>query len=253
MARAMDGFIASYYLQVMRFWRTRARLMGSIVQPVFWMIFFGIGFTNSVRFIGSPTKYIDYLVPGVILMSVFMASFLSGMSVIWDREFGFLKVILVSPTPRKASILGRVFGDATVAIFQGLIISVIAFVIAPDLNYSSIVMVLGIAFLVALSTSCIGIMIASRMRSFEGFGLIVNLISMPLVFASGVFYPVDAMPDWMKLIAYISPLTYGADAVRELMIGIQGFGIIFDVIILSSITAILLMISISIFERTTIE
>ena len=129
----------------------------------------------------------------------------------------------------------------------------IAFVIAPDLNYSSIVMVLGIAFLVALSTSCIGIMIASRMRSFEGFGLIVNLISMPLVFASGVFYPVDAMPDWMKLIAYISPLTYGADAVRELMIGIQGFGIIFDVIILSSITAILLMISISIFERTTIE
>ncbi len=253
MVSPINGFIASYYLQVKRFWRSKSRVIGSIVQPVFWMIFFGIGFTKSVRLIGPAVSYIDFLIPGVILMTIFTASFMGGMSVIWDKEFGFMKVVLVSPAPRQMSLLGRIMGDATIALFQGLIISLVAYPLTSNLNYLAIPIVLGVAFLVSISVSSIGITIASKMRSFEGFGLIVNLISMPLTFASGVFFPIDTMPDWMKIIAYISPLTYGADIARSLMLGISSMDIMTDIFALSILTIMFVSMALIIFEKTTIE
>lgn len=147
----MSGFVASYYLQVKRFLRSKSRVTGSILQPLFWMIFFGIGFTNSARLIGSSASYMEFLIPGVILMTIFMASFFAGMSIIWDKEFGFMKVMLVSPAPRKTVLLGRILGDATTATFQGFMISIVAYVLASELNYVVIPIVLGVAFLVSIS------------------------------------------------------------------------------------------------------
>lgn len=252
MPRFIDGFIANMYLQIKRFWRARSRVIGSIVQPIFWMIFFGIGFTNSVTLRGPGLVYMDYLIPGVIVMTIFTASFFSGMSVIWDKEFGFLKLVLVSPAPRKASIFGRLVGDAIVALTQGVVISIVAYLIEPDLNYINIPFVLCIALLVAVSTSSLGIIIASRLSSMEGFGLIMNLIMMPFIFGSGVFFPIEAMPTWMKALAYASPLTYGADAARELMLGVSSFGIMHDVLALLIIAIVLIGIAMVSFEKMTV-
>ena len=252
MVRFYDGFIANMYLQVKRFWRARSRMIGSILQPLFWMIFFGLGFTNSVSLRGSGLAYMDYLIPGVILMTVFTASFFSGMSVIWDKEFGFLKLVLVSPAPRKASIFGRLTGDALVALTQGITISMMAYLIDPNLDCSKIPLVLAIALLVAISTSSLGVIIASRLSSIEGFGLIMNLITMPLIFGSGVFFPIEAMPIWMQIIAYMSPLTYGVDAARELMLGISSIGILYDLIALTAISIVLIGIAMILFEKITI-
>lgn len=257
MVRSIDGLIASYYLQIKRFIRARSRVVGSIVQPIFWLVFFGIGFSRFISTPALPIPYINFLVPGVILMSVFMASFLSGMSIIWDKEFGFMKVVLVSPAPRKSSLLGRILGDATIAIFQGFMIAMASYLVAPNLDFTKLPIVLGIAFLISVSISSLGIIIASRIRSFEGFGLIMNLISMPLMFASGVFYPVTAMPDWMKAIAYVSPLTYGVDLVRSIMLGRSIMGSIADPMVDLAMLIVLMIILVTLalimFEKATLE
>jgi len=252
MIKFLDGFIANMYLQVKRFWRARSRVIGSIVQPLFWMIFFGIGFTNSVSFRGTGLVYMDYLIPGVIVMTIFSASFFSGVSVIWDREFGFLKLVLVSPASRKASIFGRLMGDALIALTQGIVISIVAYFIDPNLNYLSVPIILVIALLVAISTSSLGIIIASRLSSMEGFGLIMNLIMMPFIFGSGVFFPIEAMPLWMQIIAIVNPLTYGADAARWLMLGVSTIGIVYDLLVLILISIILVSIAMITFERMAV-
>jgi len=252
MTRFIDGFIANMYLQAKRFWRARSRLIGSIVQPIFWIIFFGIGFTHSASLREANLAYIDYLIPGVIVMTVFTASFFSGMSVIWDKEFGFLKLVLVSPASRKASIFGRLVGDALIALTQGVVISVVAYSIDPHLNYFNIPFVLAVALLVAVSTSSLGIIIASRLSSMEGFGLIMNLLMMPFIFGSGVFFPIETMPFWMKAFAFINPLTYGADAARGLMLGSSTMGIMFDILALAIIATILIGAAMVMFERMTI-
>jgi len=132
-------------------------------------------------------------------------------------------------------------------------ISLVAYVLAPDLNYLCIPLVLGVAFLVSLATSSIGIILASKIRSFEGFGLIMNLISMPLIFASGVFFPVETMPDWMKVIAYISPLTYGVDIARGLMLGVSSIDPMIDLMAVSILSVVLVSLATLLFEKTTIE
>lgn len=252
MKYAGSGFLASLQLQVLRFWRFKSRLVGSIIQPIFWMLFFGIGFTNSVRLIGPNVSYMAYLIPGVIMMTIFSAALFSGLSVIWDKEFGFLKVLLVSPAPRKVVMLGRISGDAIIALIQGIVIAIAGYALDPTLDYTYLPIVLLIALLVAYSTTSLGIIIASRMRSFEGFGLIINLISMPLIFASGVFFPIDAMPEWMQVIAYASPLTYGVDAARELLLGFSTLGLMMDLTALLLITIVLVLIAMMNFERITI-
>ena len=253
MGSFQNEFVASFYLQVKRFWRAKSRVLGSIIQPLFWMIFFGAGFARSVRFPGPSSPYMSFLIPGVILMTVFMASFFSGVSIIWDKEFGFMKVVLVSPASRRITLLGRIVGDALIAMFQGLMISLVAYVLAPDFNYLCIPLVLGVAFLVSLATSSIGIILASRIKSFEGFGLIMNLISMPLIFASGVFFPVETMPDWMRMIAYISPLTYGVDIARGLMLGVSSIDPMIDLMAVSILSVVLVSLATLLFEKTTIE
>jgi len=246
-----------WYRQIKRFLRARSRVIGSIVQPIFWLIFFGLGFSGTFRTVpGGINRNLDYLpflVPGVVMMSVFFGSFMSGISVIWDREFGFLKEVLVAPVPRDATILGRALGDSTTSVIRGILILLLASVLAPSINLAGIPVVLVSMILVALSFTSFGIIIGSKMRSMEGFQLINTFLSMPILFLSGAFYPVQTMPTWMRAIAMINPLTYGVDAARIALTGTGVNSLMVDMIMLLVTSVIFISISAWVFRRTTIE
>jgi ABC-2 type transport system permease protein len=186
-------------------------------------------------------------------MTLFTAGFIGGVSVLWDKEFGFLKEILVAPASRAYAIIGRALGDSFSTIIQGFIILLAMFMIAPSLNVSGIIPTLLVGFAISLTFNSIGIIIASRMNSMEGFHLVVNLIMWPIIFLSGAFYPVDNFPEWIKPVIYINPLTYGVDASRYFLSGITKISIETDIIALVLTAVITLAIAALIFEKTTIE
>ncbi len=258
----MDAFVRTvhimWYRQIKRFLRARSRVIGSIIQPIFWLIFFGFGFSGTFRMMspGGMNRSLDYLpflVPGVVMMSVFFGSFMSGISVIWDREFGFLKEVLVAPVSRNATILGRALGDSTTSVIRGLLILMLASALAPGINFSQIPIVLISMILVALSFTSIGIIIGSKMRSMEGFQLINTFLSMPILFLSGAFYPVQTMPRWMRAIAMMNPLTYGVDGARIALTGTGTNSLWIDLIMLSLTSLVFISVSAWVFRKTTIE
>jgi len=249
-----DSFIAMWYRQVKRFWHAKARVIGTITQPIFWLIFFGVGFAASFKgAVFGGLDYLSFMFPGIILMTIFMSSFMSGISVIWDKEFGYLKVVLVAPSSRKASILGRSLGDATIAIIQGIIILIIGYPLVRSINLVNIIPLLAVALLVSMTFAGIGILIATRIQTMEGFQLIINIIAMPLIFLSGIFYPIDALPIWLKVIAYINPLTYGVDASRILLTGTGSLGLITDITLLIILSGLFMTLAMHQFEKATID
>ncbi len=258
----MEAFLRTvsimWYRQIKRFVRARSRVIGSIVQPIFWLILFGLGFSRSFGMMSTGAarnniEYLPFLVPGVVMMSVFMGSFMSGVSVIWDKEFGFLKEVLVAPVPREATILGRALGDSTTSVIRGVLILLLSSLIAPNINLARTPMVLVSMLFVAICFTSVGIILGSVMTSMEGFQLINTFISMPILFLSGAFYPVETMPKWMRAIAMANPLTYGVDGARIALTGVGMNALWFDIAMLIVTSAIFVSISAWVFRRTTIE
>ncbi|MGQ4892813.1 MAG: ABC transporter permease [Candidatus Njordarchaeia archaeon] len=253
----LDVIYANFYREIKRFLRAKSRIIGSIIQPIFWMIFFGVGWSSAFKVGGRALtfggiSYLDYLIPGVIMMTVFFSGFFAGITVIFDRDFGFLKEVLVAPAPRWASLLGRSLGSATVSLIQGLLILAIGFPLAPNIAIANVYLVLIAAFLVSLSFTGLGILLALKITSHEGFQLIVNLLGMPILFVSGVFYPIDTMPEWMKMLAYINPLTYAVDISRYALVGTSSFNIWLDFGVLLGITVVLGLVASYLFDRAGI-
>lgn len=226
--------------------------MGSIVQPIFWMVLLGLGFTSALR--GAFFEGLDYLTffaPGIVVMAVFFTAFFSGISVIWDREFGFLKEILVAPVSRTATILGRALGDATMSTAQGLIVLAIAYMLVPGLSPTNLPLALLAAVLTAFQFAGLGIAIGSRMRSFEGFHLINTFIAMPLLFLSGAFYPINVLPSWLAPLIYANPLVYGVDLMRCSLTGVAEFPVVVN--ITASLLASILLISVAVWSFSRAE
>ncbi len=264
MMAGLNAFTIMVYRQLKRFIRARSRIVALIVQPVMWIFLFGMGmggvfsFNNPMieQFVKQQfggLDYITFLTTGVIGMSVFMGSFLSGISVIWDKQFGFLKETLVAPAPRSMVILGRIFGDALIVLLQASIIALIARTVSPTINILYLPIALIYGMFLALGFTSAGIALALKMRSMEGFQMIINFIMMPVMFLSGIFFPVDRMPDWAQLIARINPLTYAVDGIRYWLTGTSLNDPLVDLAVLVVISAILMLIAVKLFEKTTIE
>ena len=257
---AGQALIAVYVMwvrQLKLFFRAKSRVVGSIVQPLLWLSLFGLGWASAARgpqpAITAGVDYPSFLAPGAALMGVFFASFMAGIAVIWDREFGFLKEVLVAPVPREATILGRALGDSTIAILQGTIILIVAMPIAPKMRIYGLPAMMLVMFLVALSFTSLGIAIGSRMTSMEGFQLINTFISMPAILLSGVFFPVSSMPKWMKPLAMLDPLTYGVDAGRQVLVGIGSLPLWLDLATLALTSLAFVLLAVYMFRRATID
>ncbi|MBP1912707.1 ABC transporter permease [Thermococcus stetteri] len=255
----MEALTTMAYRQLKRFTRARSRVVGMIVNPLIWLIFFGLGWSKvfdnpMARVIFGGVDYLTFLAPGIFAMTVFNMSFIAGVSVIWDKQFGFLKEVLVAPSSRRGSILGRIIGDSLVTLAQGAIILVLTYPLAESLKLGGFLPALGVGFLLAMAFSGFGVSLALKMESMEGFQMVMMVLMLPLIFLSGAIYPIDTMPGWMKALAYVNPLTYAVDGARHFLVGasVAKFSLGVDLGVLAVLAAILVGLAVVEFERATI-
>ncbi len=255
----LAAFAAMALRQLLRFKAARSRVVNSLVFPLIWLVFFGLGWSAAFNFLGPMSRslfggltYLQFLAPGIVIMTVFMSGFGSGLGLIWDREFGYFKEILVAPAPRSALLLGRIAGDSLAALLQGLIMAVLVTVLAGWPGVPRLLAGLAAAYVATLTSAGLGTLIALSMRSPEGFQLVINLVILPMLFISGAFYPIDPLPVWLKALAYINPLYYAVDLARGAMYGVYSTPPLLDVAGLAAVTATALGLAVAKFSRTYI-
>jgi ABC-2 type transport system permease protein len=207
------------YREVLRFIRDRARVLASLTFPLLFLAIFGAGFSNIIGVMGGGVNLIEFMYPGIIAMAVLTSALAAGMSVVSDREVGFLKEILVAPVSRTGVVLGKAIGATGVALLQALMLLVIAPVVGVHLNVGIVLQLVPIVAILALGLSGLGILIASFIESQQGVQLLLQVLVFPMIFLAGVFFPVDRVPLWMAVLSKVNPVTYGVDAIRQLFLG----------------------------------
>ena len=206
------------YRELLRFVQERSRMISSFAFPLMFLVVFGAGFNRIVGTMTEGVDFIKFMYPGILSMTVVMSSMFSGMSIVWDREFGFLKEILVAPISRTGIVIGKALGGSAAAMAQGIILLLLAPFLGISLTFILVIKYLLLVLLLALSLSGVGIFVATRMRSQQGFQMVMQLLIFPLIFLSGVFFPVDNVSPWVQVLAKVNPLTYGVDAVRQVFL-----------------------------------
>ncbi|OGB86760.1 multidrug ABC transporter permease [candidate division WOR-1 bacterium RIFCSPLOWO2_02_FULL_46_20] len=242
--------------EVKKFLRAKERIIGSVAMPVMFMMFFGFGFSHtSIPGIDGKINYIDFLVPGMIGMNMLFSSMFAGISVLWDKEFGFLKEIMVAPVSRVSIALGRIAGGATTGLVQGLLLFIISFFfgfrLQPGVNIIvAVVMMIIFMTLIAFSFLSLGLSFATNMRDAQGFELIINFVMFPLFFLSGAVSPISNLPIWLRALSYANPLTYGVDGLRSVLVGASMFSLFFDLIVCSFSAIAMVSLAAFFFERS---
>lgn len=214
------GFYSLWLREVKRYLRDRVRIVSSFVQPVLWLVIFGTGISFSA--VGLSVKLQQYIFPGIIGQTLLFTSMFMGISVIWDREFGFLKEILVAPISRMSIFLGKMFGDSTDAVIQGILVFLLGILLGIPLNAVMFLEILPIMLLTTFGLVSLGLTIASFIENLESFGAIQSFINLPLFFLSGALFPVSghSVPSWLQIAANFNPLTYCVDALRTITLGV---------------------------------
>lgn len=259
MAEIWRGTWVVAYREILRFVSERSRILSSFAMPLLFLVIFGAGFTNVIGTLAPGVNFIQFMYPGIIAMTVLTSSLFAGISVVWDREFGFLKEILVAPIGRTGIVLGKAIGATFVALLQALIMLVLAPILGVSLSPGLVAGLIPLVVVISLGLSGLGILIASFMTSQQGFQVLIQILIFPLIFLAGVFFPVNAVPLWMEVISKINPLTYGVDAIRQLFLGSNvGLGVVVfghtmtiieEVVVVGGLSAILLGGAIIAFNR----
>ncbi len=234
--------------QLKRYVRARARIVASLGQPLLYLLGLGFGFGPVFEKAGQGS-YIQFLAPGVIAMTVLFSSIFSGIELIFDRQFGFLKEMLVAPVPRLLIMVGRTLGGATVAIIQGLIVAIICVIAGFRPSLSSLPAAFLFLALIAIVFTAMGTAIASVLDDFQGFQLIMNFLVMPIFFLSGAIFPLKNLPTVMDILARLDPLSYGVDGVRSALIGNSHFGMTTDFAVLSILSLVFMAVGAKLFSR----
>ena len=235
--------------QLKRYFRSRARMIGSLGQPLLFLLALGFGFGPTFAKAGGG-NYIQFLAPGIISMGILFTAVFAGIEIIWDRQFGFLKETLVAPVSRLEIVLGRTLGGATVAAIQGVVVLVICLIAGFRFEHAALLIVAAaFMFLIGVLFTSIGTAIASVLEDLQGFQLIMNFIVMPLFFFSNALFPVQGLPKVLQAIIHLNPLTYGVDGIRGSFSSGYLFGVGTDFLVLGVLTAILLGIGSYLFSR----
>jgi len=235
-----------------RFLRAKSQVIGTIVMPLFFLFSFGFGFRGlSMPGVSAGIDYLSFLVPGIIGMGLMFRSTIVGFSVLWDREFGFLKEIMVAPVRRVSIVIGRLLGGVTTSLIQGILILLITLFIGFTVpSVSAFFLMLLLMVLISSTFIGLGLILASVIKDTQGFGLIMSVILMPLFFLSGTFYPITNLPEFAQVLSYIDPLTYGVDGLRGALIGTSMLPLSFNILILLGTSALMIIIGAVMFERT---
>jgi len=248
----VDKMSAIYILwkrELIRYFRSRARLVGSLGQPLLFLIALGFGLGPVFQKAGQG-NYFQFLGPGVVCMGILFTGVFAGIQVIWDRQFGFLKETLVAPISRFEIMLGKTLGGATVAFLQGVFVLILSIVFGFRIqNILLIPLALVAMFLIALFFTALGISIASILEDMQGFQLIMNFVVQPTFFLSGALFPLAGVVSFLSIISSFDPLSYGVDAVRGSLTGVTHFGLATDFVVLIIISSVVLAIGSYLFSK----
>lgn len=219
----MNAIYILWLRELKRYFRSRAMMVSSLGQPLLYLLVLGFGLGPVFQRAGNGS-YIQFVAPGIIGMSVLFTSVFSGIGLLWDRQFGFLKETLVAPVPRVAIMIGKTLGGATVATIQGLIVLVICLIAGfRPVNWLLLPLAIVVMILTAFVFAGLGVAIGSRLKDIQGMQLIMNFLVLPIYFLSGALFPLTDLPSVLSFFTRIDPLSYGVDALRNVLIGTSVF------------------------------
>jgi ABC-2 type transport system permease protein len=244
----LDGIYMIWLRDLTRFFRERSQLLGSLSRPVLWLLVLGTGLRPTFHAAGG-LSYTQFIFPGIIAMTLIFTSIQSAISIIWDREFGFLKEVLVAPVSRTSVAVGKALSGATLSVIQGTITLLFAPVVGVKFHPVAVLALVPMMFLISFALTGIGILIAARMTSFEGFGTIANFLVMPMYFLSGAIFPPVGLPAWLTALIRANPLTYGVDALRATLLHKHYFSLSLDLVFLIGFAALMTAIGVAAFTR----
>jgi ABC-2 type transport system permease protein len=246
----MDIIYTIWLRNMKRFSRSKSRIIGSISMPIFFLLFLGFGLNSVVQLPEGGGNYIEFLIPGMIAMSVLFTSVFSGIQVIWDKQFGFLKETLVAPVSRLEIMLGQTFGGATTAVIQGFLILVFSLFIGLHiLGFTGFLTAFAFMVLIGVSFTAFGIAIASRMEDMTGFQLIMNFVVFPIFGLSGALFPISSLPEWAIPITLLDPLTYGVEGIRYGLTGVSQINPLVCLTVIGSFTVAMTVLGAFLFRK----
>ncbi len=243
-----EGIAMIWRRDMVRLWRQRTRLLGAIARALVWLFALGLGLRGSPSSIGG-FSYEQFVFPGVIAMTVIFSGLQSAISIVYDREFGFLKEVQVAPTPRSTLVIGKCLGGASSSTVQALIILIFAPFASVALTPLNVLATIVATFVTALAISGLGVVIAMWITDFENFGTIQNFITLPLYMFSGAIFPTRQVPSWLHIILLLNPLSYGVNAIRGVLLGYDIASVPFNLAVLLVFTVIMIIIAIMMSRR----
>ena len=225
--------------EMKRFTRAKSRVIGILVMPLFFLLGLGLGLGSLISQVAGGS-YLQFIVPGIIGMSLMSAASASGFSTIWDRQFGFLKEIMVTPNSRWSIVLGRMLGGTTTAMISALIVTAVSALVGFHIQFTAAIL-LAVVFmvLIGLTFISIGLILASMITDLQGFGMITSFLTMPLLFLSNGLFPLSQFPKVVQYISYFNPLNYGIDGIRGALGGVSELPMFTDLTVLAVIVVIM--------------
>ncbi|MBS3077599.1 ABC transporter permease [Candidatus Pacearchaeota archaeon] len=247
----MGAVYVMWLRQIKRYWRSRGRMIGMLGQPILFLFALGFGLGPIFQKAGQG-DFIAFLSPGIVAMTVLFAAMFSGIEVIWDKQFGFLKETLVAPVSRGKIMLGRTLGGATVAMAQGIIVFLITLIAGFRPSLSLLALAFFFTFTIAFLFTSIGIAIASKLEDMQAFPIIMNFLIMPIFFLSGALFPLNDAPRVLEIITRFNPLTYGVDGLRGALTGFSQLGFAIDGGVMVFLSVVVFIIGSYLFSKIEI-
>jgi len=249
----MDIVYTIWLRSMKRYVRSKSRIVGSIAMPLFLLVFLGFGLNSVVSTTSLGQQYVMFLVPGMVAMSVLFTSVFSGIQIIWDKQFGFLKETLIAPVSRLEIMFGQTVGGATTAVIQGIILMVLAVLLGLRINnLSGFFIALGFMILVGISFTAFGIAIASRMEDMTGFQLIMNFVVFPLFGLSGALFPISSLPGWLEPVTLLDPLTYGVEGIRYGLTGVSQINPVISAAVIAGFAVAMTVLGAYLFRKVSL-
>ena len=248
----MTAIYALWLREVKRYARSPIQIAVSLAQPMFYLLILGFGLSPVFQRAGGGS-YLQFIAPGVIGMSILFSSVFSGMGLLWDRQFGFLKETLVAPVPRTRIMLGRTLGGATVALIQGTLVMIVCLLAGfRPFSIQSIPVAFLFMLLIATAFGALGTAVGSVLQDMQGFQLIMTFMVMPIFFLSGALFPLTNLPKALAVLTSLDPLSYGVDGLRGSLISASHFGATMDVVVLAVAASVFLAMGTYFFSRIEI-
>lgn len=236
----MNAIYILWLREVKKYSRSRVQIIASLGQPLLYLLVLGFGLGPVFKKAGGGS-YLQFMAPGIIGMAVLFTSVFSGIALLWDRQFGFLKETLVAPVPRINVMIGRTLGGATVAMLQGLLIVIVCLIAGfRPVSWVGIPVGIGFMAMIAIVFAALGTSIGSSLQDMQGFQLIMNFLVLPIFFLSGALFPLNNLPKALAFVTVLDPLSYGVDGLRAALIGTAHFGALLDAVVLVIVGAGLL-------------